>query len=85
MRFVAQGDFYHLLGRSHFKVHGQADALHDGRQILIANVSPVFTQVNRNSVTARRLDDFNCAHRIRMHAAARVADRRDVIDIHSKA
>jgi hypothetical protein len=46
---------------------------------------PVFAQMRRNAVAADLCDNLRRAHRIGMVAAARVPDRRDMVDIDAEA
>src|SRR3546814_2987355 len=48
---------------------------------LVADVAPVLAQVRGDAVAANRRDDLCRAHRVGMVAAARVADRRDMVDV----
>ena len=82
---MAQRDCQHLLGRRHFEIERQAGRGLDARQILVANMAPILAQVSGDSVAAASRDDLCGAHRIGMIAAARITDRRDVIDVDPKA
>ena len=48
---------------------------------LAASMPPVFAQVDGDPVAARCLDNTHRPHRIRVIAAARIADRGDMIDV----
>mgnify|MGYP003627772453 CR=1 FL=1 len=48
-------------------------------------MATVFTQVCSNAVRAGFLCDMRRAHRIRMRAAARIPDRRNVVNIDAQA
>ena len=85
MRAVPQGDFQHLLRRGHFQVERQARGAVDAGQVLVANVAAVFTQVNGDPVAPAGCHDLGRADWIGMGATARVADGRNVIDVHAKA
>ena len=85
VRFVAERDLQHLLGRRHFEVERQAGGSLDAGEIVIADMAAVFAQVRRHPVAAGACDHFGGAHRIGMIAAARVADGGDVIDVDAEA
>ena len=53
-------------------------------QVVVADVPAVLAQVRGDAVAADAGDDLGRAHRIGMVAAARVADRRDVIDVDAR-
>jgi hypothetical protein len=48
-------------------------------------VPAVFAQMRGDTIRTRCDGDLRRAHRIRMPAATRVADRRDVIDVDAEA
>ena len=48
-------------------------------------MAAVLAQVRGNAVATHRCDDFRRAHRIGMIAAARVANGRDMVDVHAEA
>ena len=81
VRLVAQRDGEHLLGRRHFEVERQVGRLLDALQVVVADMAPVLAQMRGDAVAADARDDLRRAHRIGMVAAARIADRRDVIDV----
>ena len=83
VRFVPQRDFQHFLGRGHFQIQRQIGCRHDPRNIRIANMPPVFAQMRGDAVCAARRHHFRRPHRIRMLPAARIADRRHMVDIHA--
>ena len=83
--FVAQGDLDHLVGRSHLEVERQVGRGLDPREILVADVAAILTQMRGDPVAADACDDLRGAHRIGMLAASCIADRGDMIDVHAKA
>ena len=85
VRFVPQCNFQHFLGRRHFKVERQAGRSLDAGKVAVADMPPVFTQVRSDAVSANMRDNLCCAHRIGMIPAARVPDRRDMVDIDAEA
>jgi hypothetical protein len=58
---------------------------HDCIKIAIADMPPIFAQMNGNAVASCSLNDPNRAHRVWMLTAAGVADGCDMIDIYAKA
>jgi len=48
-------------------------------------MSPIFAQMRGNTVCPRRRGSPSCPHRVRVLSAARVPDRRDMIDIYAKS
>ena len=82
---MAQRDCQHLVGRGHLKIERQARRRLDALEIVVADVAAVFAQVHGNAVATRLRDDFGGARRIGMLAAACIADRRDVINVHAEA
>ena len=85
VRHMAQRDGEHLVGRRHFEVERQIGRGLDPREVFVADVAAVFAQVRRNPVAATFRDNLGRTHRIGMIAAARVADRRHVIDVHAQS
>jgi hypothetical protein len=81
MRFVAQCYFQHLFCRRHFKIYWQAYHRHDPGEIFVANMSPILTQMDRDAIPTSRLHNFYRAHGIWMIPAARITDRRNMVDI----
>jgi hypothetical protein len=81
MRAVPERDLDHLVGRRHLEVERQVGGFLDAPQVLVADVAAVVAQVRGDAVAADAGDDLGGAHRIGMVAAARVADRGDVIDV----
>jgi hypothetical protein len=48
-------------------------------------MAPVFAQMRRYTVGTGRRRSLRCTDRIRMLSAARIPDRRDMIDIDAKS
>ena len=78
------GDGDHLVGRRHFEIERQSDRLLEGEDVGIADMAPVLAKMRGDPVSARRLGRKRRTHRVGMAAAARVAHRRDVINIHAE-
>ncbi len=58
---------------------------HAPPQVRIADMAAILAQVDGNAIGAGGLGDRRSLGRVGMHAAARVAHGRDVIDVHSEA
>ena len=82
---VAKSDLEHLLGRCHLEVQRQVDLGHQPVDVLVGDVPPVLAQVRGDAVGAGAGGDVCGAHRVGMIAAARVPDRRDMVDIDAEA
>jgi len=85
MGAVGKRDFEHLLGRRHFEVERDFEAFHQGIDIGVGDVAPILAQVGGDAVGARFGRGEGGADRIGMRAAARVPDRRDMVDIDAQA
>ena len=85
MWFVAERNFYHLVGRGHLEVNWQAYLAHDRIEICVSDMAAVFAQMHGYAVAARCLHNAHRTHWIRMLAAARIADGRDMVDIDAEA
>ena len=85
VRAVPQRDRDHLLGRGHLEIERQRDAADQLRDILVHDVAPVLAQMRGDAVGAGRLRDLRGADRIGMQPAARVAERRDMIDVDAQS
>ena len=85
VRRMAQRNRQHLVGRRHFEVERQVGRGLDAGEVVIADVAAVFAQMRGDAVSADRRDNLGRADRIRMIAAARVADRRDMVDVDAQA
>ncbi len=82
---MAQCDLEHLVGRRHFEVQRQVGRGLDAREVVVADMAPVLAQMRGDPVAADRGDDLRRAHRVGMLAAARIADRRDMVDVDAEA
>src|SRR5262245_64979558 len=85
MRSGAQADRQHFPGRGHFQIQRFVDLRFQTGNVVVADVAPVLAQMSRDAVAARRYRHLRRAYRIRVAAAAGVADRGDVVDIDAKA
>jgi hypothetical protein len=82
---VAQRDVDHLLSRRHLEVERQLELAHQAFDVVVDDVPAVLAQVGGDAVGAGGLGDARGPERIGQPAAARVAHRGDVIDVHSEA
>ena len=85
VRLVAQGDLQHLRRRRHFQVEGDGNFAAEAADVIVGNVAAILAQVRRNPVGARLYRQRRGMHRIRMAAAAGIADRRHMIDVHAQS
>ncbi len=85
VRLVAEGDIQHFLRRRHLEIERQAGGSLDAGDVIVADMAAIFAKVRGDAVAARACDDFRGAHRIGVIAAARVADRGDVVDVDAEA
>ena len=82
---VGERDRQHFGGRRHFQVQGQGDLGHQAINVGIGDMPPIFAQVGGDPVGPGGGGGVGCAHRIGMRSAARVADRRDMVDVDPEA
>ena len=85
MRAVTQRDIDHLVGRRHLEIERQLQLAHQAFDVAIDDVPAILAQMGGDAVGARGLGDARGPERIGQPAAARVAHRGDVIDVHAKA
>ena len=85
MRAVAERDPEHLVGRRHLQVERQLDVGGQPFDVRVGHVPPVLAEMGGNAVRAGGRREKGGAHRVGMPAAARVPDRRHVVDIHAKS
>ena len=82
---MRQRDAQHFLGCGHFQVERQVGRILDAAQVIVADMAAILAQMGGDAVAAGAGDDLRRAHRIGMISAARVADRRHMVDIHAQA
>ncbi len=82
---MAQGDRQHLVGRGHFEVERDGQLGGQAGDVVVGDVAPVLAEMRGNAVGAGLGGEQGGADRIGIAGAARVPDRRDVIDIDPKA
>ncbi len=81
---VAQGDRQHLICGGHFQVERQVRLSSQAIYVGVADMAAVFAQMRGNAIRARLGGDTRGSDRIWMRPAARITDRRDVVDVHAK-
>ena len=74
-------DAHHLVGGGHLEVEHAAHRLAQQAHVAILDVAAIFAQVHGDAVGAGELDERRRPHRIGIGGAARLAQRRDVIDV----
>ena len=82
-RLDRDGD--HLVGRRHFEIERLGNLRHEPRDVIVADVPAILAQMRGDAVGAGFDRELRRQHGIGMRAAARVADGRNVIDVHAKA
>ena len=78
-------DVEHLLGRRHLEVERLGDRRLEAAHVVVADMAAILAQVRGDAVGPRLDGEQRRADRIGSAAAARVAHRRDVIDVDAKA
>ena len=73
---------HHFLGRRHFEIHGCRNLGTDAFHIAVLDVAAVFAQMHGNAISAGLHRNAGSLHRAGMHATARIAQRRHMINIH---
>ena len=84
VRTVLQRDREHLVGRGHLQVERHGQAGRQPRDIVVGDVAAILAQMRGDAVRPRLDRQQRRPHRIGIPRPARVAHRRDVIDIHPK-
>ncbi len=85
MRLGLQGDVEHLIGRRHLEIKRPVDRGLDPSHVLVADMAAILAQMGGDSIGPRLDREERGAERIGDRAAARVAKRRDMIDIDAEA
>jgi len=81
VRPQAQRDVEQLFGRRHFEIERLGNRRLEAEHVVVADVAAILAQVRGDAVGARFDGDERRAHRIGKGAAARVAQRGDMIDV----
>ena len=82
---MPQGDREHLIGRRHFEVKRDGELGGQPGDVVVGDVAAILAQMRGDAIGARLCRDQAGADRIGIAGAARVPDRRDVIDVDAKA
>ena len=85
VRADAQGDVEHLLGRRHLEIQRLGDRRLQPAHVLVADMAPILAQMRGYAVRARLDRQQRGADGVGNRAAARVAHRRDMIDIDAQS
>jgi hypothetical protein len=79
------GDSQHLVAAGHLEVEHGTDAPCQTLDVVVLNVPTVLAEMGRDAVGASALTDSGRFDGVRLGAAARLSDRRDVIDVDIEA
>ena len=79
-----QRDRQHLLGRRHLQIERQVDLAAEALDVAIRDMAAILAQMRGDAVGAGLGGEPCGAHRIGMAAAARIADGRDMVDVHAE-
>ncbi len=82
---VAQRDRQHLLGRRHLQIERTRQLGLEPRDVVVADMAAILAQMRGDAVGPGFDGQMRGAHRIGMTAATRIADGRDVVDVHAQA
>src|SRR2546423_6774570 len=85
MRFELHGEAQHLLGARHLEVQHRAHFACETPDVVVLDVAAIFAKMRGDSIRSGVLADARGRYRIRFVAAARLPERRDVIDVDVKA
>ena len=85
MRLQLDRETQHLVGAGHLEVEHCTDFARQTADVVILDVTTIFTQVRGDAVGARVLAEPCSRYGIRLVATARLPDRRDVVDVDVKA
>jgi hypothetical protein len=78
---MADGDLKHLIGCRHFEIERTGQLILEARYIGIRDMAAVFAKVGGDAVGATFNGEVGGTKRVGMYAAARITQRRDMIDI----
>jgi hypothetical protein len=77
-------DVDHLIGHRHLEIHASLQQILRDTYVLHLDVAAILPQMQGDVVRAGHLRGKRGVHRIGIPATTRLAQRRDVIDIHSQ-
>jgi hypothetical protein len=78
-------DLYDFRSDRRLKIEPSSHRLAQDSQISILDMPPIFAEMDCDSVSARELGERRGPDRVGLAAAASLADRGDVIDVHSQS
>jgi hypothetical protein len=78
---MADRDPKHLVRRRHFEIERPRQLILEPRYIGIRDVAAIFAKVRRDAIGSSFNREMRGAKRIGMHATARIAQGRDVVDV----
>ena len=82
LRLHLAGDADHLVGHRHLEIHAGLQELAQQRHVAVLDVAPILAQMQGDAVGARLLGEQRGVHGIRVIDPPRLAQRRDMIDVH---
>ena len=85
MRPGLERDRDHFVGRRHLEIERLGDLGLQPLNVVVADMAAVLAQMRGDAIGAGRDRELCRAHRIGMAAAARIADGRDMVDVHAEA
>ena len=80
---MAQRDCLHLVRGRHLEVQRHAKRLGQPLDVMIGYVAPVFAEMRGDPVRAGLLGKLRRPNRVRIVAAARIANGGHVVDVHA--
>ena len=81
VRAVLQRDREHFVGRRHLQIERHGQAGREPRDIVVGDVPAILTQMRGDAVRPRLDRQQRRPHRVGIPRPARIAHRRDVIDV----
>jgi hypothetical protein len=85
MRLHRDRDRNHLLGRRHFEIQRPVDFRLEARDVIVADMPAILAQMGGDPIGTSLDRGLRRLHGIGMTTTSRIADGRDVIDVHAKA
>ncbi len=79
------GELPHLVGGGHLEIEPSLDGLSKHVHVALVHMAAVESEMHGDLIGAGVLGQHGGVHRIGIRGAARFADRRDVVDVHSEA
>jgi hypothetical protein len=79
-----RGDIDHFIGDGHFEIKPRCDGTANQLDVAILDMPPIFPQVGGDGIGTRLFRFDRRLHRVGIGRAARLAQRRHVVDVHAK-